>query len=176
MKLLPIVRKVSGSNCHPLSIKTRTVAHARVDDEDFDLLNQSRWIFGGNGRYPVKTVGNAQIPLQVEIARLAGWSPSTLVDHKDGNPLNAQKSNLRTTDYTGNNANSTLQRNSTSGFKGVSWDKRKGKYRAHITFQGKHIHIGYFNIPRKAAEEYDRAAIKFYKEFARTNKSLGLLP
>lgn len=48
----------------------------------------------------------------------------------------------------------------TSGHKGVSWNKRKGKWIAQIGFQGKHIYLGEFADiqdaiqARKEAEDY----------------------
>ena len=52
-----------------------------------------------------------------------------------------------------------LRKNNTSGYKGVSWDKRSSKWRAIITLKGNSYDLGYFeNIQdaikaRKQAEE-----------------------
>ena len=52
-----------------------------------------------------------------------------------------------------------LSKNNTSGFKGVYWNKEKGKWGAQITFRRKNYNLGrYDNIEdavaaRKAAEE-----------------------
>jgi AP2 domain len=45
-----------------------------------------------------------------------------------------------------------------SAFRGVSWDKRKGKWEAKIGIQGKRMKIGYFNSEKAAAHAYDAAA------------------
>ena len=37
------------------------------------------------------------------------------------------------------------------------------------------IHLGYFRDPRKAAEAYDEAAVKYFREFAKTNRLLGVI-
>ena len=57
------------------------------------------------------------------------------LDHIDGNPLNNQLSNLRPANKSQNGFNRKMNSNSTSGHKGVSWDKQSRKWkigRAHV--------------------------------------------
>jgi AP2 domain len=95
------------------------------------------------------------------------------VDHADGNGLNNCRSNLR--DGTGfrNTANSRLASNNTSGYKGVTWKKRAGKWCASIMINQKAIHLGTFSTPEEAAAAYDRAAVSLFGEYAKTNAMLG---
>ena len=51
--------------------------------------------------------------------------------------------------------------NSTSGFRGVTFYKRYGKWRAQIGHHGKNIHGGYFNT----AEEANRAFIALQQKY-----------
>lgn len=51
-----------------------------------------------------------------------------------------------------------LQKNNTSGFRGVSAFKN-GKYRAYITLNYKQIHLGCFNTDLEAAKAYDKYVI-----------------
>ena len=48
-----------------------------------------------------------------------------------------------------------IQKNNTSGFRGVSWRKDIDKYRAYITINNKTIHLGYFYSPEQGALVYD---------------------
>lgn len=59
---------------------------------------------------------------------------------------------------TENLGNQKLQSNSTSGLKGVSWNKQNRKWEAYIKFHKKTIHLGLFDDPHLAGLHYDAAA------------------
>ena len=88
------------------------------------------------------------------------------VDHIDGNRQNNSLSNLRWATSAENNWNRGKQCNSTSEFKGVTFDKATGKWRARITGKdGKRKHLGYFHTKEEAAAVYEDAAKKEFGEF-----------
>lgn len=97
---------------------------------------------------------------------LTGWP---LVDHVNGNGLDNRRANLRAATPGQNQANMRRPRTNTSGFKGVSWFARTGKWRAYIGFENRQIHLGYFATPEEAARTYDAKAVELYGEFARPN-------
>jgi len=97
------------------------------------------------------------------------------VDHRDLNVLNDLNSNLHVVSHSLNNAHTPLQRNSTSGLKGVCWDKKAGKWRASVRVNGKHLLLGYFEDPKDAARAYDEKAMYHFGECALTNEQLGLI-
>ena len=68
-------------------------------------------------------MGGSLVMVHRLVAILHGWvvSPATLVDHKDGNPSNNQKSNLRLSNYRVNNQNRCIHLNNSTGKSGVSW-------------------------------------------------------
>lgn len=88
------------------------------------------------------------------------------IDHIDGDGLNCQRDNLRLANHSQNAANRKRLKNNTSGYKGVSFHKQTGKWRATIKFQGKSISIGGFGTPEKAHEEYCKKAKELFGDFA----------
>lgn len=88
-----------------------------------------------------------------------GNMPPNEIDHinhiRDDNRL----CNLRLATHTENQRNLSIQRNNSSGFAGVSWNKSSKKWKAQIQINGKQQHIGYFDkiedaaMARKAASE-----------------------
>jgi hypothetical protein len=67
------------------------------------------------------------------------------VDHKNNDRTNNNISNLRFATTKENSQNRILSSNNTSKVKGVSFNKRAKKWRAHIRIDGILIHIGYYD-------------------------------
>jgi len=84
------------------------------------------------------------------------------VDHIDGDRTNNTRKNLRLCSRSQNCFNKHFIKNNTSGYKGVSFDKRHKKWRAYIGFNGKCKKLGYFPDPKSAA-------ILYHGEFACLN-------
>jgi len=74
------------------------------------------------------------------------------VDHKDRNGLNNKLSNLRRVTVRGNAQNRS---NNNSGYAGISWSNKAGKWRSSI-YNKKSIHLGYFTNKKKAFEEREQ--------------------
>ena len=69
-----------------------------------------------------------------------------------------------------NQANKKKTNNRTSKYKGVSYYKQHKKFKVGIMVDGKTIHLGYFVDEIEAATAYNRAATKYFGEFACLNK------
>lgn len=144
-----------------------------VDDEDYPLLSQMSW-YEHRG-YAVRTEKVNGKKKMVYMHRLIMRPPSgMIVDHKDGNKLNNRRSNLRICTRAENNRNvrkikSRKRAKIFSKYKGVYWVKRSGKWAAQIRVDGKQRHLGYFDCEHDAAQMYNRAAKKYFGEFASLN-------
>jgi len=99
---------------------------------------------------------------------MTGEWPNHSVDHKFGQTVDNNWNTLRPANQSENGANSKLRRDSSSGFKGVSWSKSKRRWRAHVTKNYKHHHLGYFDTPEEAYNAYCTAARELHGEFVRT--------
>jgi hypothetical protein len=91
-----------------------------------------------------------------------------LIDHRDGNPLNNRWDNLRLASHANNAANRGRLRTNRSGFKGVCFDRRRGKWLAQITKDGRRYCIGRFATAEQAHAAYVAKAHELFGEFART--------
>lgn len=95
--------------------------------------------------------------------------PGEFVDHINRIGTDNRLANLRRCTRSENQANRRRSRSNSSGFKGVYFDRSKGKWRAGIQIAGKPIFIGLFEDKILAARAYDRAAKEEFGEFAVVN-------
>ena len=142
---------------------------ALVDDADFEVLNQFKWytMKSKNTFYAVRniTVGDKLKTVYMHWEIMGGkW-----VDHVKGNGLDNQRSNLRFCTQSENIGNSRKQKNTSSSFKGVYWDKQAGKWRVQIIFNNHRTHLGLFTNEIEAAKSYNVKAIELFGEFANIN-------
>jgi hypothetical protein len=148
--------------------------HAIVDDEDYPELSQFKWCAHRNGNtfYAVRTEWtdgkDRSIMMHRQIVGL-GHGDKREVDHRSGDGLNNQTSNLRIATHQQNQHNQRLQRRTASGYKGVCWVKRDKKWRADIAINSKPKWLGLFNTAAEAAHAYDKAALELHGEFACLN-------
>ncbi len=102
-------------------------------------------------------------------------SDGYVIDHINRNGLDNRKANLRLATIA-QNAQNAGKRKNRSGYKGVWFAKEKRKWRAAIWHNNKREYLGYFNSPHCAAKAYDKAALKYHKEFACLNLSQDIKP
>lgn len=143
-----------------------------IDYEDFKKIKDYTWSvhFTHSGRlahvFTNITIGTKRTKLLLHKLIV----PFEIVDHIDGNPLNNKKDNLRPCTRKENGRNRNINKNNSSGFKGVSFITKKNRMCAQIKVDYKNIHLGYFKTAEEAARAYNAAALKYHGKFARLNK------
>lgn len=137
-------------------------AYVVVDVGDADWLNRWRWKLDVNGyavRSGWKEGTRGTFRLQREIF---GLSPSDTVqvDHRNRDRLDCRRANLRVLPAGGNDHNRSSYKGSSSGYRGVTWDKRARKWRAQVKSKGQNHHLGLFDLEEEAAKVAAEARIR----------------
>lgn len=88
------------------------------------------------------------------------------VDHINRDRADNSWENLRPANKSQNGGNRNLSPRNTSGIKGVSWNKKLGKWHALIKVNGQKRHLGVFDDIYHAAEAYRIAAEQTFGEYA----------
>lgn len=140
---------------------------ALVDDEDYEFLSQWSWCYKitKKGGYACRGTRIGGKPKMYYMHRTIMDEPACQVDHRNGNKLDNRRSNLRLATSEQNRQNQPKRSDNTSGFKGVSYDKNRGRWKA--TVRGRLI--GRFATAEEAARVCDREARLLYGEFAVLN-------
>ena len=135
---------------------------AKVDNEDFDRLNNYTWSLNCDG-YAV----NSQVGL---MHRFIINTPNDMkTDHINHDRLYNRKHNLRTCTNQQNQMNRSINVLNNSGYKGVYKYEKYNKWMSRIKINGKTKYIGLYNSPLEAAKSYDEKAKELFGEFANTN-------
>jgi hypothetical protein len=148
---------------------------AIVDDEDYIKCLRCKWCCNLiHGKYyaitVIKTNGKWK---EISMHRYIMKPKNNLqVDHINSNGLDNRKENLRLCTQSENKRNRIKNKNNTSGYKGVIWNKLANKWQSQIKYKNKLIYIGIYSDIHKAAEAYNTAAIKYHGKFANLNKIL----
>lgn len=145
-----------------------------VDSEDFPELVKYKWCNGGKG-YAVRREyqGNGKYKSIIMHRYLMGAKKGEVVDHKNRIKEDNRKENLRICSRSQNATNSKNRENST-GYRGVSYDKRRRRYNSEIRVcPGKREYLGSFDCAIEAAKAYDEAALRYHGEFASLNFEKG---
>lgn len=144
-----------------------------VSDEDFDFLAQWKWSLNSKGyvkrNLTIKRRGERTtyrlILMHRVVAERAGIEVANEIDHKNLNRLDNQRGNLRPATRSQNCINTGLKKSNSTGFKGVYFEKGRGKFVAQIRVSGKRLHLGRFETAELAYEAYRQAARQYHGEF-----------
>lgn len=137
--------------------------YALVDNEDFERCKDINWF--------VTNKGYARNNMNGLMHRYIMNCPDDMVvDHINHDTLDNRKSNLRIATKQQNSMYQKVQKiNKTSIYKGVFWNKSKGKWISRIKKDGKNIYIGRYDSEEEAGLAYNQKALELFGEFAKLN-------
>jgi hypothetical protein len=147
-----------------------------IDKEDYDLVKNYRWyLFHKN----LKTIKCSYVRAHHWINNKRGtilihrliMNPAFKleIDHINGDGLSNKKINLRTVTRQQNQQNQHSRRG-TSKYKGVHWHKMANAWESKININGVYTYLGIFVNEVDAAIAYNKAASKYFGEYANLNK------
>lgn len=145
--------------------------YAIIDTEDIEKCKPYKWCIVEDKYVVAKPYGDSN-GTNVKLHNIVMDHNSVKnenIDHIDNDGLNNRKSNLRVCNHSENLCNKHSQKNNTSGYKGVSWQKNQGYWSAKIQKDRKKYHLGFFDDPWEAAQAYNLAALELHGEFAKLN-------
>lgn len=137
-----------------------------VDESNYDFLNQWNWSLNNWG-YAIRRINGIGILMHREITQC----PDGLhVDHINHNTLDNRRKNLRHCTIQQNQFNRIKRGiNTTSQYKGVSYDRSRRGWAAFGRIGYKTKNLGRFSSEEEAARAYDEWAKSNYGEFHQLN-------
>ena len=146
---------------------------AKIDAVSVKLVEGRNWCARVKKRadgsvrsvYPVTRIDGKSVAMH---NILMSPQDGMVVDHVDCDGLNNTLQNMRIATIKENTRNSRTYVNSTTGVKGVHFNKQDKVWQAHIRLNGKRIHLGSFRSLDEAKEKYRIESKKMFGDFART--------
>lgn len=136
------------------------------DLDDLPIVQSRRWYVDNDGYLTSSYYYLGRLRIVRFHRIVANAKPGQWVDHRDKNRANNRKENLRCCSFSENNRNRGLYATNTSGVTGVTFDKRRKRWAASITYNSKRIFIGRFQNKEDAIAARLETEIRLFGEFA----------
>lgn len=149
--------------------------YAIVDPKDHERISKHKWYTCNRDRtyYAIRGQWSPILKKRLTIAmhrEIIDVPDDLYVDHINHHGWDNRKANLRPATAADNARNARYPKiNTTSKYRGVWYNKKKKRWRAVIGINNTRKIIGNFRNEIDAAKAYDKAAKKYYKEFAILN-------
>jgi len=136
-----------------------------IDAEEYQRVAAYSWSIRPDG-YVARNPGNGGTMYLHRF--ILNARDGDIVDHRNRDPLDNRKANLRFVDALASAMN-TGPRPGSSKFKGVSWHTARQNWRAILCTAGTHRYLGSFDDEEEAARRYDAAVREYCGEGAYLN-------
>ncbi|KKX25303.1 HNH endonuclease [Rhizobium sp. LC145] len=138
----------------------QTNSHRRIAGMDAGGL-------GVHGYWRVSVYGHRYYAHRLAWFYMTGEWPKQHIDHVNLDKRDNRFANLRLATPPQNNVNTGLKVSNSSGFVGVNFDRRSGKWLARVRANGKRVNLGLFETAEAAARARDAYAMRNHGEFFR---------
>lgn len=142
--------------------------HLRYDPESGKLyrLDGSEAVgYIKDGYRVVSVAGKQYMAHRLAYALVKGKWPD-IIDHINRDRADNRWVNLREAGRSGNAKNAGLRKDSRSGYRGVSYRKSNGKWRAYIQTDGVQYHIGFYASAEEAYQARQAVINNHHKNFS----------
>jgi hypothetical protein len=118
-----------------------------------------------NGYLSIRVLNKSYKAHRLAWLYMTGEWPKNVIDHVNGIKDDNRFCNLREATSSQNMFNCKLTKRNTSGFKGVSFNKRKNKFVAQIRINKKQTYLGVFDTAELASAKYNEFAKNTHDQF-----------
>ena len=162
----------------------RDILHYNPETGSITWKNREKWLNGKEAGYASEE-GYIRIMCRgvtMRAHRIAwylynGEEPLEQIDHINGCTSDNRICNLRLASRDQNSWNKKLQKNNSSGIKGITFNKARNKWMARIAANKKTYYLGYFIELKEAAIAVSKVRKKLHGEFANFAASIDdLIP
>ena len=127
--------------------------------------NRAGYITLRNKYRQIQLDGQAYLEHKLAFLYMKGWMPDE-IDHENLNGTDNRWKNLREATRSQNQGNTSIRKDNTLGYKGITWNKRMRKYVARVQCNKKRIHALFDSI-EEAVRWRQLKAEELHGEFAR---------
>jgi len=137
-----------------------------IDTLDYDLVKNYCWRIDKFGYVVANSRNGSNKIIRIHRLIMGATTNDTYVDHKNWDKLNNKRSNLRIATKSQNNINIKRKSNNTTGYTGVTYNKKFNKYCARISINGKRIFLGWFDDINDAIQARHKAELDLHSEWS----------
>lgn len=129
---------------------------------------------GNHGYIVIRIDGQNRLAHRLAWLYMLGTFPPDGIDHKDCDRQNNSWENLRHATGSQNQGNICKRADNTSGYRGVSWHKKSGKWQACVKVSGKNYHLGFYDEPAYAAAVHAGAHKLIHGDFSHSTVNITI--
>jgi len=162
--------RLKGDGKSKIYLNKDCTKYAVVDPEDYErICDIGHWCASSDGYAHTafkKANGKPTTLLMHHAVKNFKYDPNVDLEihHINRDKLDNRKGNLEPVTHQKNLIEREMYSNNKSGYKGIHWDKRAGKWMAQITVDGKQKYLGLFTNIEDAVKAYKEAELKYYGE------------